>query len=346
MDRVSRLSSEDRRELWGRAAGKLRPLPDFMIEKDFWVCFALRQLFALPGAGDHFIFKGGTSLSKVWRAIHRFSEDIDISLSREWLGFGGSRDPEAAGTRKQRGKLLEALSEACAERLRRDVAPALRKSFAGALGSRGWGLEFDPDDDQKLLFAYPTTFPEMAGSAYTRPVVAIECGARSDRWPVGAGRVTPYVAEAFPDALPGAGVDVPVLDIERTFWEKATILHAEAHRPAEKPVPERYSRHYADLAVLARSGVAAKALGRSDLRARVVAHKLVFFPSAWTKMELALPGTFRLLPQAHHAAELERDYASMAEMFFRDRPSWPDVLVALETLEREINATAEEISET
>jgi len=224
MNNVARLSREDRRELWSRAAERLPPLPDLMIEKDFWVCFTLQHLFALPGARDHFIFKGGTSLSKVWRAIHRFSEDIDISLSREWLGFGGDRDPEAAGTRKQRAKQLAALSEACGERLREEIAPALSEALAQVLGRTGWNLEVDPEDEQTLLFTYPTALGEITGRAYIRPVVRIECGARSDRWPVSSGHVTPYVAEAFPDTLPNAGVDIPVLDIERTFWEKASIL--------------------------------------------------------------------------------------------------------------------------
>jgi len=252
MDNIARFSHGDRRELWSRTAERLPPLSDLMIEKDFWVCLTLKHLFGLPGARDHFIFKGGTSLSKVWRAIHRFSEDIDISLSREWLGFGGDRDPEAAGTRKQRKKQLEALSSACGDRLRGEVAPALRSALTGVLGAEGWSLEIDPQDEQTLLFAYPTVFGEMTGRAYIRPVVKIECGARSDRWPVSSGHVTAYVAEAFPDTLATTGVDIPVLDIERTFWEKASILHAEAHRPAEKPIPERYSRHYADLAALAK----------------------------------------------------------------------------------------------
>jgi hypothetical protein len=308
-----------------------------MIEKDFWVCLTLKHLFGLPGARDHFIFKGGTSLSKVWRAIHRFSEDIDISLSREWLGFGGDRDSEAVGTRKQRKKQLEALSSACGDRLRSEVAPALRSALTGVLGAEGWSLEIDPQDEQTLLFAYPTVFGEMTGRAYIRPVVKIECGARSDRWPVSSGHVTAYVAEAFPDTLAMTGVDIPVLDIERTFWEKASILHAEAHRPAEKPIPERYSRHYADLAALAKSESAARALERDDLRARVVAHKLVFFPAVWAHTETAVPGTFRLVPPAERLDALARDYSAMRDMFFREPPPWSEVLAVLSELEARIN---------
>ena len=140
MNKIVNLSREERRELWSSASQQLQPLPDFMIEKDFWVCFALQHFFALPGARDHFIFKGGTSLAKVWRAIHRFSEDIDISMSRELLGFTGDRDPEAAQTRAQRTKLLTALSAVCAKKVQEELGPALHQSFSAALGRKDWSL--------------------------------------------------------------------------------------------------------------------------------------------------------------------------------------------------------------
>ncbi len=197
-----------------------------MSEKDAWVCWTLRQLFDLPDARSHFIFKGGTSLSKVWKVIHRFSEDIDISLSREWLGFVGERDPESAPSRKQRTKLLDDLSATCAAKLRDEIAPALHQRFSAVLGPTGWSLAIAPDDALTLLFAYPSVFAADAGAAYVRPVVKIECGARSDRWPVAEQSLAPYIAESFPAAFHDATFHVPVFDIERTIWEKATILHA------------------------------------------------------------------------------------------------------------------------
>lgn len=271
--------------------------------------------------------------------IHRFSEDIDISLSREWLGFGGREDPEAAATRKQRKLRLEALSQVCANRLASEVLPSLRTAFSEALGNQGWSLDVLAGDPQTLLFSYPTVFAEDIGSAYVRPAVRIECGARSDRWPVTEGKVLPYVAEAFPENLPDADVSLPVLGIERTFWEKASILHAEFHRPQEKAIPERYSRHYADMASLAVSEWCAAALQRDDLRARVVAHKLVFFPAVWAHTETAVPGTFRIVPPEVRREALARDYAAMREMFFRKPPAWREVLDVLSDLEARINAT-------
>lgn len=330
------LSPTDRRAVCLQTAAATG-IPAPMVEKDAWVCWTLQQLFSLPGANDHFIFKGGTSLSKVWKVIHRFSEDIDISLSREWLGFSGQRDPEAATSRKQRANLLEELSAACAAKLATDVAPALRLQIASACGTDGWSLEISPKDPQTLLFHYPSVYPAAAGGGYVRPVVKIECGARSDRWPVADQILTSYLAEAFPDAFPTESFAVPVLGIERTFWEKATILHAEAHRPADKAVPERFSRHYADLAALAQHPVGAAALARDNLRSRVVAHKQVFFPAAWANYETAVPGSFKLLPPAARLVVLASDYRAMQDMFFRPPSPWSEIVTTLSSLEARIN---------
>lgn len=97
MDELAKLSVADQAVVFGEAANQMGIQAKF-IAKDFWVCWTLDKLFALPEVGAHLIFKGGTSLSKVYGIIERFSEDIDVSLSREWLGFGGAHDPEKAPT--------------------------------------------------------------------------------------------------------------------------------------------------------------------------------------------------------------------------------------------------------
>jgi len=333
-----KLDRDDLRSLFAEVENRtgIRAL---MVEKDAWVCWTLRQLFDLPDARAHFIFKGGTSLSKVWKVIHRFSEDIDISLSREWLGFTGDRDPESAPSRKQRTRLLEELSTACAAKLRNDVLPSLHARFAESLGTTsGWSLQISAEDEQTILFTYPSVDGQAAGAAYVRPVVKIECGARSDRWPVTEQSLTSYVADAFPEAFAQAAFQVPVLNIERTFWEKATILHAEVHRPAEKATPNRFSRHYADLAALASHPAGAAAIARDDLRARVVAHKQVFFPAAWASYDTAVPGTFKLIPPPERLEALAADYHAMQDMFFRPQPTWDELVATLNALESRINA--------
>jgi hypothetical protein len=273
----------------------------------------------------------------VWRAIARFSEDIDVSLSREWLGFVGARDPETAGTGKKQRERIENLAVACAQKIETEILPALRARASAVLGQEGWSIAIDADDPQTLRFTYPTVLATGAPDAYIRREVRIECGARSDDWPAEEKTILPYVAEAYPETITDAAVSLRVLSIERTFWEKATILHAEAHRDESKATPSRYSRHYADLAALGTHASAAGSLARDDLRARVVEHKSVFFASAWASYETAVRGTFRLVPAAYRLASLEADYRAMQEMFFQQPRAWSDIVESLQKLERTIN---------
>ncbi|MCB9913192.1 MAG: nucleotidyl transferase AbiEii/AbiGii toxin family protein [Planctomycetes bacterium] len=336
MNSVLRLTPGERRDLFVAAAQQLG-FGATLIEKDFWVCWVLRELFALPGAREHLIFKGGTALSKIWRAIRRFSEDVDVSISREWLGFTGPFAPWQALSTSQRKKRMAALVAACGEKVRDELCPTLALRLTEELGEKGWELKSDPDDAQSLLFRYPSAFAEPREPAYIQRHVKIEGGARADPWPTEDQELQPYVAEAFPAGITDARVSVRALSIERTFWEKATILHAEAHRRKGKPAPERGSRHYADLAGLADHEACRHALERHDLRERVVAHKQIFFADKHAHYETAVPGTFRLLPDAYRMPDLERDYRDMREMFFEEPPPWAAVLARLGQLEDDIN---------
>jgi len=185
-----------------------------------------------------------------------------------------------------------------------------------------------------LLFRYPTA-EEPRG--YVQSHVRLECGCRSDTWPVEDAIVTPYCADHVPQAFGRPQCPVKVLTAVRTFWEKATILHQEYHRPADKPLPPRYSRHYYDLAMLADSKHGSIAVGDVDLLARVVEHKRSFFRCGWARYDAAVPGTLRLVPPDHRIATLRSDYAAMASMFFGERPSFEQVLARLTKLEEDIN---------
>ena len=336
MNSILKLTPSQRTELYAGASQKIG-IGEVILEKDFWVCWTLQQLFTLPGIGEHLIFKGGTSLSKVWKAITRFSEDIDISFSREWLGFVGEQDPENAKTGKKQRERIEALASECSKRVETVLLPALHERCRTVLGPTGWAITIDQLDAQTLRFTYPTALGLQSADAYVRREVKIECGARSDDWPAEEKAITPYVAELYPEAITDAVVPVHVLSIERTFWEKATILHAEAHRDPSKATPIRFSRHYADLAALANHPSAASALANDELRARVVEHKRVFFPAAWAKYETAVPGSFRLVPPPFRAAALKSDYLAMSEMFFGSVQPWEQIIGQLYSLERILN---------
>ena len=168
------------------------------MEKDFWVCWTLRELFRLPGIGEHLTFKGGTSLSKAWKLIERFSEDIDLVVDKAVLGFGGDAAPDKASSNKQRKARLEDLMDACRLWVQGLIQPAFATRIAEALGDFGWKLEVDPEmaNGQCLLFHYPSVFP-VGSAGYVRPVVKIELGARSDDWPHETKSIQAYVDRAL-----------------------------------------------------------------------------------------------------------------------------------------------------
>ena len=329
------LTPQERLELLD-AASRQRGLAPAILEKDYWVCKTLDALFALPELGRHLVFKGGTSLSKVYGLIDRFSEDVDVSFHREFLGFGEDHDPEDA-TGKEQNRRIEALQRACQDCIRDNLQPRLHESLASLLGgTEGWSLEIDRQDAQTLLFHFPQA--GGPGLSYIAPVVRIELGARSDHWPAEDHGIRSYLGENFD--LPMGKATVRSLAAERTFWEKATLLHAEAHRAADGPMPARYARHYHDLARMAIAPVAERALVDAALRERVVAHKSVYFRSRWARYDLALPATFRLLPPEARLPELAADHRAMVPMFFTPPPPMTAIMETLATLETRIRSLA------
>ena len=165
----------------------------------------------------------------------------------------------------------------------------------------------------------------------------LEFGSLTDQQPVGRHPVRPWVADVLPDAFPDWRCEVVALEVERSFWEKATILHTEYHRPAEKPTPDRFSRHYADTAALARHPTASKAIDQHELRNRVVAWKSQFFGSSWANYDQAKPGTFRLVPPPERLPALRRDYQAMRDMYLSEPAPFDDILATLADLENRIN---------
>lgn len=334
-DPYLKLTRRERAELLDEVSRR-RNLAPAILEKDYWVCLTLGALFSLPDIGEHLVFKGGTSLSKVFGLIDRFSEDVDISFHRDYLGFADdAHDPEAASSNKQQKSRIEDLQAACVTCIRESLLPALSTKMASILGStKDWSIEVDALDPQTLLFHYP-----QAGTSelsYIKPSVKIELGARSDHWPRETRAIRSYLGESL--ELPLGEATVQALAAERTFWEKATLLHAECHRPSDKAMPARYARHYHDMARLAESPVAERALADVELRERVVAHKSVYFRSASAHYDLAVPPTFRLVPDDVRLAELQKDHDAMAQMFFQPPPPLPQILEILRTLESRIQS--------
>lgn len=334
------MSDEDRRRFCKEAEARTG-LPPASIEKDFWVCWILKQLFTLADWGSHLTFKGGTALSKGWRLIERFSEDIDIVMEREFLGFGGEASPEKAPSKKQRRARLESLRRECQKRIREELKPALEECIRRALpAGLPWSLvpataEEDPDG-QTLLFQYAGTLTGTV--AYLRPVVKIEMGARSDTEPSASPIIRPYLAEAFPDTFEPSEFAVHALLPERTFWEKAMLLHEETYRPSDKARKSRLARHYYDLWCLIERGVAARAAQDTGLFTRTATHREIYFNWSWMDYRTLRRGTLRLLPLESQVADWRRDYQAMAgEMFFGQVPTFDEILRVVGGFERTFN---------
>jgi hypothetical protein len=312
-------------------------LPAESIEKDFWVCWTLRELFTLPQSGSLLTFKGGTSLSKGWKLIQRFSEDIDVVIDRDALGFGGSKAPQHPGiSNKERDRRLEALRTACQSHIRTLLAPELHARFESCLAGATWTLEDDQDDKdaQTLLFRYPSVFPS---SRYLRPVVKIELGARSDTEPVAQPQIQPYLCEALPQVLGDGKFSVRTVAPERTFWEKAMLLHEETFRSGTGP-KARLARHYYDLYRLIQAGVGDSAAADHGLFDRVAAHRAVFFRKKKEAQESLRPGSLRLVPAPEQLASWKQDYVAMAEaMFFGDVPEFNEILRVLVDFQERFN---------
>lgn len=345
MDKVALLPADDRAALFGETAAG-RGVADTIIEKDFWVCWSLKRLFGLPkGTTASLVFKGGTSLSKAFGAIHRFSEDIDLSFDRAELGYTGDRDPEKEGiSKKQAARLIDDLVGDVERHIAEKLLPALRAAIVEQLGeptNSEWSLEIDDGDAQTVNFHYPTALPaaEYEGMAYITPRVKFELGPRGDPWPTEEKIIRSYAADDYPDFFEEPDTSVTVLSARRTFWEKATALHAEAHRPAESPTPQYFSRHYYDLGMLLDTTEGQAAASDFDLLAQVAKHKTTFFRSGWASYDTARPGTLRLMPNEARMKDLRVDYRVMAPMIFDETPpSFDDILAKIATLQEKINA--------
>lgn len=344
MDSVATSPKADRQALFGETGAALG-ITNTIAEKDFWVCWSLKRLFELQKDGvPTLVFKGGTSLSKAFGAIHRFSEDIDLSFDRADLGYTGDRDPEQEGlSRKAADKLIDALKADVEAYIRDKLFPALRQAIAAHLGEPdvgGWTLEIDAADPQTVIFHYPTSLTEddYADMTYVTPRVKLEFGARGDPWPTEERAIQSYAAEEFPDFFEDPTCTVTVLSAARTFWEKVTALHAEAHRPVDSPTPQYFSRHYYDVAMLLDTEEGKAASKDFELLAQVVKHKSVFFRSAWASYDTAKPGTLKIIPSDDRLKDLRSDYRDMAPMMFDgDPPTFDDIVARLQGLQDSIN---------
>lgn len=235
-----------------------------------------------------------------------------------------SGDPrDALASRVKRDAAVLAMQRLCAEKTREELMPGLEHAIAQLLGDAHGGtwLHYELDADAKspiVYFRYPVTQP--AGFEYLQREVKLELGTLTDQQPTGRYPVRPLIAPVYPQLFEAWNARVTALELQRTFREKATILHSEFHRPAGQPTPKRYARHYFDMVRLLAHADAPRFLADAEQCARVVDWKSRVFARGWARYDLARPGSFRLVPPAGRQAALAQDYAEMRSMFMSEPP--------------------------
>jgi hypothetical protein len=334
MDKFAESKPAERQPYFEETAAR-RDSTTTAVEKDFWICWTLKHLFTLEAIPE-LRFKGGTSLSKVFGLIDRFSEDIDISINRAALGFSGERDlanPLLSGTKRK--ALDEELRAAITAEVNSKILPKLHERFQVILGKQGWELAPSKDENEEmtLLFHYPNAFKY---DRYLRPQIKVEFG-RGDQQPSEKSSVTPFVAESFPDMFREKSAAIVVLDCERTFWEKVTLIHAENHRPDPAKLKARMARHWSDVAVMSTAARFKDEKLSLDLLAEVVRFKKIYFAANWAHYDSAVPGTLRIVPNESLQAILRKDYQQMVEMFPTKPLTFDEILSRLEALQERTN---------
>jgi hypothetical protein len=228
----------------------------------------------------------------------------------------------------------------CADKVQQVLLPVLEGAIIDVLGTAPAGkwLHYELDVDAKspiLYFRYPTS--QGHGIDYVRREVKLEMGTLTDQQPTGRYPIAPLVASVFVPLFSDWQCEVVALELQRTFWEKATILHAEYHRPHDSPTPDRYARHYFDMVRLLAHADAQQFLADQAQCERVVDWKSRVFARGWARYDLARHGTFRLVPPVARQADLARDYATMRPMFMTEPPSFDVLLRELQNAENTIN---------
>jgi Nucleotidyl transferase AbiEii toxin, Type IV TA system len=332
-------SPRDRLDAFLATANRLGA-PVGNIEKDFWVCWTLNALYhQLPQGQPRLLFKGGTSLSKAYGLIERFSEDIDVTVFRDDLDQPASfEELEALSNKKRRAK-LDAIRDACRAYVTGTLCASLTGIVADATSGAGRVEIDDADSDgQTLLVHYPAVEPR--DGAYVRPVVRIESGAKSALDPNTPVTIRPYVADEI-ESLDLAVPDVTTIEAQRTFWDKVVIAHGLRRwydrRGELRQEGQRISRHYYDLHHLAASEPGRLALANAALGEDCVRHARVFFDRPDYDLSSAQRGTYALVPHDAMTQALRNDYENTRAMIFGEPPTFDAILSSIARIEAQLN---------
>ena len=309
-------------------------LPQVIIEKDLWVTAVLRALFAL-NYSENLSFKGGTSLSKCWNLIERFSEDIDIAINREYFGFIGD-----TFTIKQVSKnLRKATCKFIRNNLQFDLA---RKMEENGISTNLFSVKMNITpvttiDPEKVFVEYKSVFN---ASPYIKNTVVLEIGGRSMKEPLQKVEIQSFIDKHFSQAtFSEKSFEINVVVPERTFLEKVCLLHEEFFKPSESIRVERMSRHLYDLARMMDTPVVENALQNKDLFQSIVKHRRMFIAMKDFDYETLSSATLNIIPPKSVIAKWEDDYNKMQTMIYGKSLSFNDIIDKITQLNEKIKET-------
>ena len=327
MQNFNKLTKENKLNIFNQVSAK-SGLPPYAIEKDWWVVQTLRIIFEMD-ISQHLVFKGGTSLSKAWGLIDRFSEDIDLILDKSILGFS------EINTKKQ-VKTLRSVSKSYITNI---FYPALNNAFDEA-GLNSVSIQMDKtteNDPVQIGIYYPSVTPH---AGYVKPRVLIEIGSRSLLDPFRIRAISSFIFDQFPDqGFADQPIQIPSVNPERTLLEKIFLLHEEFQKPKDKISAEHLSRHLYDIEKLMNTQYAELALKNKDLYQEIVVHRKLFFSMADVDYSLHQPQTINPIPPDEKLKDWENDYKELCEnMIYGDKLSWDELLSRITALKKRINS--------
>lgn len=274
MNKIANLPKQQRSELFSETA-TLMNTTNSIVEKDFWVVWTLDKIFSDDRLNKILMFKGGTSLSKVFNLIGRFSEDIDLIL--DWRLVSNENPLNEQESKNKQVKFNEQINENAKEYIQNELLPIISQNLSPLCTCSM------SEDGFSINVRYPNAFDDT----YLRPEILLEIGPLASWLPSDSFKISSFAAQMFPEVFEKTKCSVNTIVAKRTFWEKATILHHEANRPLDSAMPTRYSRHYYDLAMMAQNEVKDEALADLELLKNVVEFKQKFYPRTWAKYEKA-----------------------------------------------------------
>lgn len=325
------LSIEERQDIIRRVQAE-NGMDLQIIEKDWWVTTVLQALFSLPYA-EHISFKGGTNLSKCWGLIQRMSEDIDIAIDREFLGFSGQLSKTQISD-----KLRRASCSFVREKLQHELAEQMEKN----------GINKELFKVHVNITPISTTDPEVIEIEYTpvfnsnpyiRSKVIIEVSGRSMSEPVVDVKLHSYIDDVYKNAaFAEPDFEVRAVVPQRTFLEKLFLLHEEYHKPIENVRTARMSRHLYDVCQIMNTPIAEEALNDKELYLSVIEHRRTFIGLQGFDYSTLLPQTLSIVPPADIQELWRQDYRDMQEsMIYGDSPSFDQLIEKLTLLNARIN---------